>query len=121
MPLITLTSTPRWAPIVLLHHIPPSLHRKLALLQYAPEFLVPGIRKLQRPQLGLVPYPRIAPGVQQYLDNRVPVRGPLGLVERVDVAHGFVQRRVVLHAVGLVDLEAFLVEEDVEDFVCVAR
>jgi hypothetical protein len=44
---------------------------------------------------------------------------PFGFVERVAVAYGFVEGRVLLHAVDFVDLEAFLVEENVKYIVYV--
>ncbi|KAH4293707.1 hypothetical protein HBH89_132580 [Parastagonospora nodorum] len=114
---ITITRAPRRPIIILLHHIPTSLHSKLALLQYAPELRIPGVRQLHGLQLRLVPYPGIAASVEQYLYNGVAVACPVGLVERVYIADGFVQGRVLFHAVDFVDFEAFLVEEDVDDFV----
>jgi hypothetical protein len=42
---------------------------------------------------------------------------PVDLVERVDVAHGFVEGRVGFKARGLVDVDPGLVEEEVENFI----
>lgn len=116
---ITITRAPRWPIIILLHHISTRLHSKLALLQYTPELRIPRIRQLDRLELRLIPYPGVAASIEQYLYNRVAVARPVGLVERVDVADGLMQGGVLFHAVDLVDFEAFLVEEDVDDFVCV--
>jgi hypothetical protein len=41
-------------------------------------------------------------------------------LQLVDEADGFVERRVLLEAVDWIDFEAFLVQEGVEDFVCIS-
>jgi len=114
--LITIAPAPR-RPIILLHHIPTHHHGHLTLPQHLPQRRVPRIDQLDRLQLRLVPYPRIAASVEQDLDNRGAGR-PVGLGERVCVAHGFVEGQVAFDAVGELDLDAFLVEQDVEDLVC---
>jgi hypothetical protein len=113
--LITITRAPR-RPLVVLNHIPAHHHGHLALPQQLPQLHVPRVHQLRRLQLGLVPYPGIAARVQQDVDY-LGAGGPLGLGQGVDVAHGFVKRQVALDAVGQLNLDAFLVEQDVEDLV----
>ena len=113
--LITVARAP-CRPLVVLDHIPTHHHSHLALPQQLPQVLVPRIHQLRGLQLALVSYPGIAARVQQDVDY-LGAGGPLGLGQRVDVAHGFVQRQVALDAVGQLDLDAFLVEQDVEDLV----
>lgn len=113
--LIAVARAPR-RPLVVLNHIPTHHHGHLALPQQLPQLLVPRIHQLRRLQLGLIPYPRIAARVQQNVDY-LGAGGPLGLGQRVDVAHGFVERQVALDAVGQLNLDAFLVEQNVKDLV----
>jgi hypothetical protein len=93
------------------------LHGKLAFLQYTPQLRIARVYQLHGLQLRLVPYPRIATGIEQYLYNGMAVTCPVRLVERVDVADGFVEGSILFHAVDFVDFEALLVEEDVNYFI----
>jgi hypothetical protein len=111
-PLIAITRTP-CRPIILLDHIPTRRHGILSLLQHTPQRRVPRICQLERLQLSFIPYSRVAAGVKQDVDDGVACGFPVGLVERVYVAHGFVEGCVALQAVDFVDFDAFLVEEEV--------
>jgi hypothetical protein len=115
-PLLAIASTSRRSIILVLHHISTCRHGILALLQHAPEPRVPWVRQLDRLQLRLVPYPGVAARIEQDVDELARAF-PAGLVERVYVADGFVEGRVALEAVDLVDFDAFLVEEHVEDVI----
>lgn len=113
LPLLAITCTSRRPILLLLDHIATRRHRILALLQHAPQHGIPRIRQLHRLQLRLVPYPWVAARVEQDIDDGMAGSFPGGLVERVYVADGFVEGRVALEAVRFVDLDAFLVEEEI--------
>lgn len=114
--LIAVTRAPP-LPIILGHDIAAHHHSHLALPQHLPQLRVARVHELDGLQLGLVPYPRVAARIEQDLDNRRP-RGPLSGGQRVGVAHRLVQGEVALDAVRELNLEALLVEQDVEDLVC---
>lgn len=61
--LITVARTAPGAIVILLNHISTRLHRKLAPLQNPLEHRIPRIHQLDRLQLGLVPYPRVAASI----------------------------------------------------------
>lgn len=62
-PLITLTPRAR-LPLILLHNIITSHHTILGPPQHIPQPIIPRVRQLQRLELGLVAYPRVAARIQ---------------------------------------------------------
>src|SRR4051812_40248306 len=91
-PLIAVTSAPCWSIVVIRDHIPSSLQRILGLLQLGPQYGVPRVYQLQRPELRLVSYSRVATSVEENIDDGMTSRLPVGLVKCVDVADGLVKR-----------------------------